>query len=189
MSPQSPSTSRSKQSPSTSRSSDESEQPSRLDQLRTAAGHLRDARRDITETETEIRGNKQTIDQLRREVREDESELLGKRRKEQKADEQVRALLADLEKQYGLRIERVQASGPVTQGGKATFRAVHDELPPGVFRLSWNTGGCPFDEGADDTITVDTSAVAPGDYDISVSLDLALELSGASSQATASALA
>jgi TolA-binding protein len=179
------------ESPGKAGSSDEGmHEPTRLDQLRTAEGKRKSARDELARMNGEIRGNKRQIDQLQREVREDESKLPEMRQNEQQATQQVRELLAELEKDYNLSIERVQASGSVAQGDTATFRAVHDELPadPKLI-VSWNTGGCPFEEGTDDTITVKTSSVAPGDYDISVSLELAKDPSETSSRATVSTMA
>jgi hypothetical protein len=138
-------------------------------------GTLGTETRRVKEIQTNIETNRKKIDCLRADVRNDEDSLPGKQQDERRTQDRVNKLLVALEKEQHLRIRRDQPSGPVVQGGRITFHADYDkklpngqDLPPEV-KLSWNTGGAPskVSEG-DQTMTIYTSAVAPGNHDISV---------------------
>jgi len=140
-----------------------------LDRLNEAAGKQDTAVTNVKNAEKDIKDRRERIAHLQGKVREGEAALPGLTRQQQDADDLVNSLLLDLEKELHLEVVRIQPAGPVVQGGTAKFKAVHAKLPHEV-KLSWDTGGAPFVEGKDDTITVETDSVAPGDYDISASL-------------------
>jgi len=163
----------SEESQSNSESPEESQgKPSLLDRLKKAAHKQDKANTKVTNTKNGIADKKEQLNRLQDEIRNDEAKLPKMILEQQSAGDLVNNLLLEMEKDLDLRVERIQPSGPVVQGGIAKFKAVHDDMPDEV-ELAWDAGGCPFVEDDEDTITVDTSPVGPGDYDISAFLVLA----------------
>jgi hypothetical protein len=140
-----------------------------VEKLEGIAGELDQAKEDLKTANDAIDGNKKEIERLQKENRSQQDKLPQLEKNQQNAQEHVDDLLTHLEELVDLKIERIDPSGPVVQGGTAKYKATLDSLPKHT-RLSWDTGGCPFTpEG--ETITVQTGAVGPGDYDISVKLE------------------
>jgi len=143
---------------------------STVEKLETTAGTRDRAVATVKAAHDAITANKEEINRLEGQIRRDQNKLPELEQNQQSAQDQVDDLLSQLEEQVGLDIERIDPSGPVVQGGTAKYKATHSEPIPRQARLSWDTGGCPFSRDGN-TITVETGAVGPGDYNISVNLE------------------
>lgn len=112
----------------------------------------------------------------RKALEEDQQKLDNAEAGLRTAQESLRAAQRDVDEQLTLMAEEsLEIDGsPVTvfQGGAATFTTRRKyELDPKLVTISWEASGCPITGGqGTDTVTVDTSSVGAGDYDIRVSL-------------------
>ncbi len=97
------------------------------------------------------------------------------------AQEPLPAAQQDVDKQLTTMADAsLDIDGPavtVFQGGEATFTARSKyQLDPKLVTIYWETSGCPIVKGqGTPTVTVDTSSVGAGDYDIRVSLVLSTQ--------------
>jgi hypothetical protein len=138
--------------------------------LREAIGRWQRAQETETNLQSEVDTDKASLQTAQDKYDLSKGKLESAQLKTERRKKDVDALLEAVTNESLVIIGQDDVT--VFQGVSATFTTESNfSLDPNLVSLFWETSGLPILSGQNtDTITVDTSSVGPGDYDINVSL-------------------